>query len=288
MATPSPLRRTTVELAGRPKLSLLSAEGRRRPFVLVHGLASNALLWKPVAEMLAAAGHAVVAVDLRGHGRSEQASTGYDTQTCGADVNALIDDSRWNEKPVICGQSWGAHVALNAAVADNAAGVVCVDGGWIALSANFTTFDECWATLAPPDFTQTRYAEVREWIGKLTSDWPAGSVDLVMGNLEETPGGGVRNRLTREHHRDILQSMWDESLADPSPLRSVGATTLLMVAGESDVAHKAQLVERTAAQLSDSRIEWFPGAHHDLHAEQPDVVAKSLLQFVGSLEGGGK
>ena len=112
MATPSPLRRTTVELAGRPKLSLLSAEGRRRPFVLVHGLASNALLWKPVAEMLAAAGHAVVAVDLRGHGRSEQASTGYDTQTCGADVNALIDDARWNEKPVICGQSWGAHVAL--------------------------------------------------------------------------------------------------------------------------------------------------------------------------------
>lgn len=254
--------------------------------MLVHGLASNALLWQPVAARLASAGHAVVAVDLRGHGLSEQAASGYNTQTCGADVNTLIQQVGWNERPVICGQSWGAHVALDAAAADTVAGVVCVDGGWIALSANFSTFDECWQALAPPDFTNTRFAEVREFIEKLTSDWPAGSVDLVMGNLEKMPGGGARNHLSREHHHDILRSMWDESLADPSPLQSVLVPTLLMVAGESDGAQKAQLVERAAARLRDSRIEWFPGAHHDLHAQQPDLVAESLLEFVGSLEDG--
>jgi pimeloyl-ACP methyl ester carboxylesterase len=254
--------------------------------VLVHGLASYALLWEPVATRLAAAGHAVVAIDLRGHGQSEQATTGYDTQTCAADVNALIEEVGWTERPIICGQSWGAHVALEAAAADTAAGVVCVDGGWIALSANFSTFDECWQTLAPPDFTNARFADVRGWIEKLTGDWPAGSVDLVMGNLEEVAGGGVRNRLTREHHRDILRSMWDESLADPSPLLRVTVPALLIVAGEPDGTQKAQLVEGMAALLREPRIEWFPDAHHDIHAQQPERITKLLLQFAGSLEDG--
>src|SRR5690348_14754080 len=38
------------------------------PFVLVHGLASNARLWDGVAEHLHAAGHTVVVIDQRGHG----------------------------------------------------------------------------------------------------------------------------------------------------------------------------------------------------------------------------
>ncbi|HEY5472951.1 MAG TPA: alpha/beta fold hydrolase, partial [Candidatus Limnocylindrales bacterium] len=39
------------------------------PFLLVHGLASNARLWDGVARRLTEAGHRSVAVDLRGHGR---------------------------------------------------------------------------------------------------------------------------------------------------------------------------------------------------------------------------
>src|SRR5207249_673446 len=41
------------------------------PFVLVHGLASNARLWDGVADHLHAAGHTVVVTDQRGHGRSD-------------------------------------------------------------------------------------------------------------------------------------------------------------------------------------------------------------------------
>jgi len=46
------------------------------PFVLVHGLASNARLWDGVARRLAGAGHSSAAVDLRGHGRSDKPDTG--------------------------------------------------------------------------------------------------------------------------------------------------------------------------------------------------------------------
>ena len=56
------------------------AIAERRPFLLVHGLSSNARTWDGVAAELSAAGHPVVAIDQRGHGRSEKPpiSAGYD------------------------------------------------------------------------------------------------------------------------------------------------------------------------------------------------------------------
>src|SRR2546429_435400 len=50
-------------------------------FVLVHGLASNLRLWDGVAEDLHARGHTVVALDQRGHGRSDAPEGGYDLAT---------------------------------------------------------------------------------------------------------------------------------------------------------------------------------------------------------------
>ena len=38
-----------------------------KPIVLVHGLASNAMLWEGAALALVKLGHPVIAVDLRGH-----------------------------------------------------------------------------------------------------------------------------------------------------------------------------------------------------------------------------
>jgi len=49
-----------------------------RPVVLLHGLSSNARTWDGVAPRLAAEGLRPVAIDQRGHGESEQPSSGYD------------------------------------------------------------------------------------------------------------------------------------------------------------------------------------------------------------------
>src|SRR3989442_9952379 len=75
------------------------------PFVLVHGLASNARLWDGVAEHLHASGHTVIAIDQRGHGRSDAPETGYDLDTAVADLLALIGALEL-DRPFLPGQSW--------------------------------------------------------------------------------------------------------------------------------------------------------------------------------------
>ena len=72
MSTDDALRDDEVALPGGPRLALRRADGPGRPFLLVHGLSSNSRVWDGVARRLAAAGHEVVAVDQRGHGRSEE------------------------------------------------------------------------------------------------------------------------------------------------------------------------------------------------------------------------
>src|SRR5688500_14538219 len=78
----------------------------RRPFLLVHGLASNARLWDEVAAALAAAGHPTYAVDLRCHGGSDCTSEGHDTAAAAGDV-AAVAAALDLTGAVVAGQSWG-------------------------------------------------------------------------------------------------------------------------------------------------------------------------------------
>src|SRR5262245_66196282 len=91
-----------------------SGDAAAAPVVLVHGLASNLRLWDGVAERLHAAGHTVVAIDQRGHGRSDAPDTGYDLETAVADLLALIE-ALGLERPLLVGQSWGGTVVLELA-----------------------------------------------------------------------------------------------------------------------------------------------------------------------------
>jgi pimeloyl-ACP methyl ester carboxylesterase len=276
---------------GRPTLSVRELDGSRRPFLLVHGLASNARLWDGVARHLAAGGHRVVAVDLRGHGRSDQPGDGYDTDTNADDLAGLADalDLRG---PIVAGQSWGGNVVMSLAARqpDLAAAVVCVDGGWLKPSDSFATFDECWAVLAPPVLDGVRYGEFAARIKQAHPDWSPDAVDATLANLVELPGGGVRARLARDHHRKILRSLFE---GDPAAWYPRTAVPVLLVPavgehpqpGESDrqAGVRSQVLAALSA-LRNGSVRWYPGADHDLHAQHPDRLSDDLLALTTSVE----
>src|SRR5712691_7526583 len=131
--------------------------------VVDHGLASNLRLWDGVAERLHAAGHTVVAIDQRGHGRSDAPDAGYDLGTAVADLLALIE-TLGLERPVLAGQSWGGSVVLELAWRHPATvrGIVCVDGGVTDMSHSYPVWDDCLAKLTPPTLTHLTLAELEK------------------------------------------------------------------------------------------------------------------------------
>ena len=277
-------------LPGGPRLALRRTDGERRPFLLVHGLASNARTWDGVAARLAAAGHEVVAVDQRGHGRSEQAADGYTTTQCAADLAQLVEllGFTGERAPVVVGQSWGGNVVVDLAARHGlVAGLALVDGGWIRLSHRFATFDECWAALAPPRFDEVRADQLTRWLAEAHPDWSAEGLAGTMANFEMLDDGAVRPWLRREHHREIVRSMYEGEPAALFPLIEVPALLVPVVGDppdEVDVAKRAAVAEAESL-LADASVRWYVGADHDVHVQHPEPLAEDLLGLVARVEG---
>ncbi|CAN5508335.1 hypothetical protein BH23ACT9_BH23ACT9_14850 [soil metagenome] len=268
-----------IDVQGR-RLHVRERRGDKRPFLLVHGLASNARMWDPVAALLAAAGHRVVAVDLWGHGQSGPAADGFGHAAVTADLVRLCRRMDL-DRPVLAGQSWGGNVVIHAAASHPSAwhAVAAVDGGWIRLGQRFPDIATAWQQMAPPALAGMRADDFRRRVAAMVAGWPEGAVEAVMGNVEELVDGTIRPRLAAGDHRAIVEALLVEDPAEAWPRITV---PVLLLAVRTDLVpgvSTERAVAEARAAISDARVVWFEG-HHDVHLQQPPAVADALLTLV--------
>jgi pimeloyl-ACP methyl ester carboxylesterase len=258
------------------RLHALVHEGQGVPFLLVHGLASNARLWDGVAAELAANGHKVVAVDQRGHGLSDKPDEGYDFATLVDDLVEAIDEHGL-DRPVVVGQSWGGNVVveLGRRRPDVARGVACIDGGFIELRRAFPRWEDCASAMAPPDLEGTPLEKVEESVRSEHPDWPEAGITGALACYAVLADGTIRPHLQRQHHMAILRHLWEHPAV--AVLSEVEVPVLLVPAsGEDGPPAKESTVHEAAAALgSRGRVHWMAG-DHDLHAQHPVEVASLL------------
>jgi pimeloyl-ACP methyl ester carboxylesterase len=257
--------------------------GDRRPFLLVHGLSSNARLWDGVARVLSGAGHPVTAVDLRSHGESDAPPGGYDTATAAEDLAALgIRDA------VVAGQSWGGNVVVSLAAhhPELVAALALVDGGWLTPSADFASWEACETALRPPEIDGLPANALRDMLRESHPDWSTEAIDATQANLRIWHDGTLTRRLPVTRHMQIVRSMWDDP---PQPYYSqIRMPVLLIPALPADplaAAGRRSRVEAAAEALADATIREYPGADHDLHAQHPRELAEDLLGLAARLAG---
>lgn len=253
-----------------------AGRGSEVAFLLVHGLASNARLWDGVADALAAVGHPVTTVDLRGHGRSSKPDDGYEVSTVADDLAVLIERLGL-DRPIAVGQSWGGNVVLELAARHPAAvrAIAVVDGGWIELAAEFPDRDACLAVLAPPRIAGRPLAEVESWVRGAHADWPEIGIQGALANFEVRPDGSIAPWLTYERHLTVLEGLWEHR---PSMRYASLTVPVLLIpadggAGTGD--EKRRAVEAAAAAIPTVRTRWLAG-DHDLHAQHPRELAAML------------
>lgn len=256
------------------------SESPGAPLLLIHGLASNARLWDGAARTLATMGHAVTAVDLRGHGLSDKPDAGYSMSDIALDITDVLASLQGYtdtlRKPILIGQSWGGNIVIECAHQFGAQlrGVVAVDGGSIELAHAFPDWEECARTLSPPALAGMKYERLRSYIRAAHPDWSEEAIDGQMHNMEHLPDGTIKPWLTLDRHLAVLHGLWQHS---PSQLwDKIDIPVLFTPAAKGNDAHtesKRRQIAHAVASLRRGRAEWFEPADHDLHAQFPERFA---------------
>src|SRR5258707_1726018 len=164
---------------------------RRLPLLLLHGLASAAVIWDLTAPLLARE-RRVVALDQRGHGQSDKLDDGYDFATIVADALAAAEALEFGERFTVAGHSWGANVALELASAhpERVAALALVDGGFGMLRQRpGATWEEVSRNLAPPQFATTPAETNLGWMRSSIPRVRPVLSDLALSIFELRPDG---------------------------------------------------------------------------------------------------
>lgn len=158
--------------------------------VLLHGTSASHAVWEPVAESLAAEAR-TVAIDQRGHGRSDKPADGYGG-ACFADDVVTVLDAIGADTAIVAGHSLGARNAWVAAARhpDRITGIVCVDyTPWVA-PAVLDTLEE---RVAAGDREFVNAADVRAYLQQRYPLMPPEAVARrAVWGYRSTESGGLR------------------------------------------------------------------------------------------------
>ncbi|MFD0689599.1 alpha/beta fold hydrolase [Actinomadura fibrosa] len=277
-----------VPVPGGVRLRVRHRPGAARPpFLLVHGLASNARLWDEVAARLAAAHHPTYAVDLRGHGESDAPDEGHDTGTAAGDL-AAVAAALGLAGAVVAGHSWGGSVSLRLAAGHPAVvgGLALVDGGWVDVAEEMTPATrERWRGLV---LSQRRANEegataeaVRARLREAHPRWSEAAVEAGLADMRPGPDGLLVPRLSDAHYMSILESVWSERPHDWYPKVAAPVMLLPAVHHESVAGRRLtrEWVEGAEAALARPILRWYVTADHYLPCAHPERLANDLLDL---------
>ena len=260
------------------------------PVMALHGLASSAHWYDLVAPYLRDR-FRVVAPDQRGHGKTTQASSGYDWGTLAGDITRLMDHLGI-AKASVFGHSWGGHVASNLAVRhpDRVRGVVLIDGGFqdgrMRAGATWESFRD---RVRPRDVSGNKVQFLDRLRVQLADCWSNQLEGIVLSMVYEDDEGQIQDILRPENHAQVTRQMWDEPASKVLP--QIRRPTLIVPAEprperantEFAIMRREQ-VEMASRVIPSAQVRWISDTSHDIGYHQPRELARVITEFLDSLE----
>ena len=271
--------------AGDLNVHYMDWGGDGPPAVALHGAASSSHWYDLVIPHLRDRVR-IIAPDQRGHGKTDQPSTGYDWATLAGDVIGTLD-MLGIDRAAVMGHSWGASVALSVAALhpDRVTALAMIDGGFGAgpRSPNMT-WEEFKERLSPRDI----YGPRERYLGALRSQfdhcWSEQLEYIVMSMVRVDPDGSVHECLELENQQQMLWAMFSDPTYNLLP--KVQCPVLMVAAAGRAGANpeylqrRRQNVEAAQAAMPNSRAAWIQDSGHDIGYEQPLELARTLAEFL--------
>ena len=249
-------------------------EGAGAPVLLIHGHTMDRRIWDPVMPGLMAAGLRVLRPDLRGHGLSTRPDFGYHLSHHAADMTAVLDDSGVASATVV-GYSIGGAVALEMAltVPDRLDGLVLMSPVMpdrpfepafmenLREVARVTRSDGIEAAMVGPWASNPLFAH---------SFSKAGVREAAMAINRDFPGAEYLAT-----QRDRIERDWTA----PERLAEIRLPTAV-IAGDSETPGFRAFADEAASGIPGARIEFFDNCGHLLPLEEPERVARAIIDTV--------
>ncbi|GAA3658542.1 alpha/beta hydrolase [Microbacterium marinilacus] len=242
--------------------------------VLLHGTSASHAVWEPVAEELSSVA-TVIALDQRGHGRSDKPSHGYTGPDFAADVVTVLD-ALGIERALVGGHSLGARNAWLAGAlhVERVTGVLCVDYTPYVETA---VIDELAARVAAGHRTFGDIAEIEEYLrARYARILPDAVSRRARWGYRPTAGGWVPHAAPDAMQQLIegFRTPWDaEFRAVAVPMAHVrGARSAIVGAAAWDAAR---------ADRPDDRWTLDEDADHYIPEEHPGLIAAELRTLLG-------
>jgi 3-oxoadipate enol-lactonase len=240
--------------------------GEGPPVVFIHGLGGSSNIWHGVLQAMQQHHHGV-ALDLRGHGRS-QGRGKFSIEGWAKDVQKLI---RHLELPAVTlvGHSMGTLIAQHLAQTspDSVDQLVLVGG--------ISYFQ-------PPtaDAYRQRAEQVEEHgMDALVDDWLAGAVSPQSHAVHSGMVGLLRELFLRNEPAFYAKSC--RAVADAPRIRrdDIGQPTLILT-GAHDRSTPLAMSEELTSSIPVSRVQVLPDVGHWSPLESPGAIAAAILEFL--------
>jgi pimeloyl-ACP methyl ester carboxylesterase len=250
------------------RLAWLDAGGHGPPVLLLHGLAGYVGEWRDTAQALTHH-HRVIALEQRGHGRSERLPRDLARSAYVSDAVALLEHLQLGPTALV-GQSLGGHTAFLVAARrpDLVSALVVAEASAGGPAEQVPEQVRKALTAWPVPFASRQAAldhfggdtpKGRAWADGLEnrSDgwWPRFDLEVMVASLAEI----------------ATRSYWNE-------WQQIQCPTFLVTATRSDIPKSDTLA--MVDQLQSAQLVELPDTGHDLHLEQPDLWKKTISDFL--------
>ncbi|WP_339510518.1 alpha/beta fold hydrolase [Pseudomonas sp. RL_15y_Pfl2_60] len=245
--------------------------GHGKPLVLVHGLGSSTRDWEYQIPELSAH-YRVIAMDVRGHGRSDKPHERYNMATFADDVAALIEHCQLGPVHLV-GISMGGMIGFQLAVdrPELLVSLTIINSGpevraksisdYVQIAKRWTlsrvlSLETIGKALGKLLFPKPEQAELRT---KIEQRWPQNDKRAYLASLDAIIGWSVREQISR--------------ITCPT----------LVISGDRDyttVAQKQAYVD----QLSNARLVVIKDSRHATPMDQPQLFNSCLLEFLNEVE----
>lgn len=252
------------------------ARGDGQPIVFLHGAFTGLRYFEPQLTGLEDT-YNTVALDFRGHGRSEKTELGHTFPQHARDVRSFLEQLDLDDV-VLVGWSMGALVSweyVRQFGSERVRALVDVDmepSPFQRADYEYGTYDLKW---------------MRDTLEGIMANPLENVDDQIVALLKEPPSRSLRNLMFDENTRtppSVQGAMLLELLRDYRDVLPEIDVPTLVCAGADEKWRSVPSVEYVAELVPESRFELFEESGHCLTIEEPDRFNRVLRDFVDSLE----